>query len=596
MTAIANDLESGFEILWYKIESVLGRGGFGITYLATDTNLGQLVAIKEYLPHDFASRSGDSTVQPASVEQNDMYVWGLERFMSEAQTLAKFKHKNIVRVLSVFKHNNTGYMVMEYEEGEDLSVVYKSGKKLSQDDLEKIYYPIMAGLASVHKEGFIHRDIKPANIFIRKDGSPVLIDFGAARQAVGNKTQALTAMLSVGYAPFEQYNDASGRQGPWTDIYAIGASMYQGITGRKPMESTVRGMALLHLDPDPYEALSQSALEGYSYDFLRAIDQALKLQITERPQNLEEFLAELKGEIHLAELPPKKPEPKFDETLIRPVDRGFKGQEIKHEQEDIQTEVSKTDVDEKPAAEVSQAKKSDLKSGYKNILIIGLSLLLLIVVTFFLWPEKTPEHIRQQKIEALLQEAESLIENEKYYSNEGDSAFERYSRVLKLQPDNVNANTGINNVAQHYLTQAVQYISHQKLTEARTSIEIVSSIDADFPGLSEVQAKLKTNQNQLKKSQQVFVFMEKAREALSKKDFYQPLESSALSYFNKVLNVEPENLEAAQGVKQIADKISLDINDNLNTGNYKTAQSLFILAEHFNPQTKVLTNSVLIYR
>ncbi len=320
VNAVARDLCSGFNILWYQIESVLGRGGFGITYLARDKNLGQLVAIKEYLPFAFAARSGDSTVQPISAEKQDIFSLGLERFMSEAQMLAKFKHPSIVRVLSVFKHNNTGYMVMEYEQGETLSGVYKRKKKLKQHELEDIFYPIIDGLSFVHKAGFIHRDIKPSNIYIRSDGSPVLIDFGSARQAIDSVTKSLTSMFSVGYTPFEQYHHSSDKQGPWTDVYALSATMYQGITGEKPQESTIRGMALLHHEPDPYKPLSKPGIEPYipaflksidgalgteSYApaFLNTIDRALMLRIYDRPQTLDDFLGMLKGDIGLSDLP-----------------------------------------------------------------------------------------------------------------------------------------------------------------------------------------------------------------------------------------------------------------------------------------------------
>jgi serine/threonine protein kinase/tetratricopeptide (TPR) repeat protein len=303
VNAVARDLCSGFKILWYQIESVLGRGGFGITYLARDKNLGQLVAIKEYLPFAFAARSGDSTVQPISAEKQKIFSIGLKRFMSEAQMLAKFKHPNIVRVLSVFKHNNTGYMVMEYERGETLSGIYKRKKKLKQRELEDIFYPIIDGLSCVHKAGFIHRDIKPSNIYIRSDGSPVLIDFGAARQAIDPITKPLTSMFSVGYTPFEQYHHSSDKQGAWTDIYALCATMYQGITGEKPQESTIRGMALLHHEPDPYKPLSRLGIKSYTPAFLQTIDRALMLRIYDRPQTLDDFLGMLKGDIGLSDLP-----------------------------------------------------------------------------------------------------------------------------------------------------------------------------------------------------------------------------------------------------------------------------------------------------
>ena len=200
-----NALQPGYEVLWYRIERILGQGGFGITYLAYDTNLDQHVAIKEYLPIELAVREGDDSVHPVSENHDDNYRWGLERFISEARTLAKFNHPNIVRVLSVFEQNNTAYMPMRYEEGKSLQERLPRRGTLEEDQLMKILLPVLGGLRLVHGAGFIHRDIKPANIFIRDDGSPVLLDFGSARQALGHETKTLTSLVSPGYAPFEQY-------------------------------------------------------------------------------------------------------------------------------------------------------------------------------------------------------------------------------------------------------------------------------------------------------------------------------------------------------------------------------------------------------
>ena len=177
-----NTLPPGYLLHWYEIIDVIGRGGFGITYLARDKNLDMLVAIKEYLPEDFANRKDNSTVQPKTGQQAELYDWGLERFVTEARILAKFTHPNIVRVLSVFEQNNTAYMVMEYAQGEDLSTVYKRRRKenqlLDEHEYLDIFIPICDGLSLVHNEGFIHRDIKPANIYICHDsrfwlGSPI---------------------------------------------------------------------------------------------------------------------------------------------------------------------------------------------------------------------------------------------------------------------------------------------------------------------------------------------------------------------------------------------------------------------------------------
>ena len=218
-------LQKGDMLNWYRVERILGQGGFGVIYLATDTNLDFLVAIKEYIPNDIAKRTHDSHVHPITEEHDGMYQWGLDRFLKEARNLVKFKHPNIVRVMSVFQENNTAYMVMEFEEGEELRTYLKKPGVVTEKRLKELIVPISQGLTEVHRHGFIHRDIKPANILVRRDGTPVLLDFGSARNASRVTKHALTALVSVGYAPMEQYNgdeDASDQQGPWTDIYALG--------------------------------------------------------------------------------------------------------------------------------------------------------------------------------------------------------------------------------------------------------------------------------------------------------------------------------------------------------------------------------------
>jgi len=292
-----NALNKDDMLLWYEIKSILGQGGFGITYLAKDTNLDQMVAIKEYLPTEFSTRDASSTVQPISEKHTEIFDWGKQRFMDEAKTLAQFKHSNIVRVQSFFESNNTGYMVMEYEEGTDFSVLIKAGEDFDEARLLKIVIPILDGLEIVHKNGFIHRDIKPQNIFIRKDGSPVLIDFGSARQAIGGQTRTLTSLVTPGYAPFEQYHEAEGKQGPWTDIYSLGATLYCAITGKAPVESLKRGMARLEHNTDAYLNLTDLRAEKYSEHFLKAIDHALQFSEKDRPASVSEWKKMLLGEI-----------------------------------------------------------------------------------------------------------------------------------------------------------------------------------------------------------------------------------------------------------------------------------------------------------
>jgi serine/threonine protein kinase len=281
-------LPEGYRLHWYEIDSILGQGGFGITYLARDSNLDQLVAIKEFLPSDLAVRTQDSAVHPLSGAHTDTYGWGLNRFLTEARTLAKFRHPNIVRVMSVFEANNTAYMVMEYERGESFENMLKFKQVTGEPALKKILLHLLDGLELVHDAGFIHRDIKPSNVYLREDGVPVLLDFGSARLALGVETRTLTSLVSPGYAPFEQYNATreSDKQGPWTDIYALGATMYRAVTGRGPTDAAARADLLLDEQRDPFQPCAEMQLENYSQEFLHAIDRALAFPPGERPQSV----------------------------------------------------------------------------------------------------------------------------------------------------------------------------------------------------------------------------------------------------------------------------------------------------------------------
>ncbi len=289
-------LSIGEMLNWYRVERVLGRGGFGVIYLATDTNLDHPVAIKEYIPTGLARRAGDTAVEPLTQQHGDLYRWGLERFIREARNLVRFKHPNIVRVMSVFQQNNTAYMVMEFEEGENLRVYLEAEGRRREARLKSLIAPICEGLTEVHRHGFIHRDIKPANILIRPDGSPVVLDFGSARDVSSTGGEALTALVTVGYAPLEQYDDNDDeQQGPWTDIYALGGVLYYAIGGSDPVDSARRGSALLNGGRDPQIPATVLGRGRYSEDFLEAIDWALSFRIADRPQTLADWLPALLG-------------------------------------------------------------------------------------------------------------------------------------------------------------------------------------------------------------------------------------------------------------------------------------------------------------
>jgi serine/threonine protein kinase len=279
-------LPTGTRVDHYIVREVLGAGGFGITYLAEHEALGKQYAIKEYFPNAYSYRQG-RTVRPTSTNEGT-YKWGLERFVSEARSLAKFKHPAIVDVTSIFEANGTAYIVLGYEPGLDLGNWLKQlGRPPTQEELDRLLTPLLSALDEVHRHHMMHRDISPDNLLIRDDGRPVLIDFGSARESIRGRARALSAIVKHGYSPPEQYTSRPELQGPWTDIYALSATLYRAISGKLPAEATER---LLRDDLVPLSRLARAA---YRPGFLDAIGRGLRMQVEERPQSIVEWREQL---------------------------------------------------------------------------------------------------------------------------------------------------------------------------------------------------------------------------------------------------------------------------------------------------------------
>jgi len=282
-------LAKGTELGGYRIGEVLGSGGYGITYKAEEIALNRTVAIKEYLPNTFARRASDGlTVKPREAKQQELFNWGLDRFRQEAETLVSLRHPNIVRVLRYFAANETAYIVMVYERGASLGERLRGGATMPEKEIEALIEPLLGGIELVHKAGFLHRDIKPDNIYLRDDGTPVLLDFGAARQAIGARTQSITSIVSPGYSPFEQYGKAVGEQGPWTDIYALGATLYRCVSGARPPAALDRVGGKGAMPP-----ASEAGNGRYKPALLAAIDRALAVRAEDRPQDIAAWRAVL---------------------------------------------------------------------------------------------------------------------------------------------------------------------------------------------------------------------------------------------------------------------------------------------------------------
>lgn len=294
----ANALPVGCMLDEYRIDSILGAGGFGVTYKALDTHLDTWVAIKEYFPVEWSFRDSDGvTVYPntqgdASGSGGELsdYRWGLERFLDEARVLARIQHPYVVRVKRYFQAHGTAYIVMDYEEGQPLSMILREEEKLNEEEVRGLLEDVLPALRAVHEQGYLHRDIKPSNLYVRaSDHRVILIDFGAARQAVGRHSQSVTSLVTPGYSPPEQYTTRNDRYGAWTDIYALGAVLYRCITGHTPTDAADR------LLDDSLEPAVKVGAGRYSTNLLRVIDRMLAVRPDQRFSTVVEAQAALAG-------------------------------------------------------------------------------------------------------------------------------------------------------------------------------------------------------------------------------------------------------------------------------------------------------------
>ena len=281
----AHVLPLGTRLHEFEIIDLVGEGGFGIVYLARDCVLERKVALKEYLPSALASRGPGMTVAPTSSGSSETFQIGLRSFINEARMLAQFDHPALVKVYRFWEANGTAYMVMPYYEGITLKEALQSAETPPDEfRLKQLLAQLLDALEVLHRANALHRDIAPDNILILPDGNAVLLDFGAARRVITDRTQNFTAILKPGYAPIEQYAESpSMKQGPWTDLYALAGVVYFAITGEKPAPAVARTIA------DPLVPFHQAGSGRYRSEFLSALDRALAVKPADRPQSVAEF-------------------------------------------------------------------------------------------------------------------------------------------------------------------------------------------------------------------------------------------------------------------------------------------------------------------
>ncbi len=611
-----NSLQAGYRLHWYVIKRILGQGGFGITYLAEDTNLNQQVAIKEYLPIELAVREQDASIYPVSGKHGEQFSWGLDRFMSEAQTLAQFKHPNIVRVLTVFPENNTAYMVMEYEKGQAMHELLQEKKILTESELSKIYLPVLDGLEQVHNAGFIHRDIKPPNIFIRADGSPVLLDFGSARQSLGEKTHTLTSMVSPGFAPFEQYVSKSDKQGPWTDIYGLAATLYRSVTGRSPAEAMDRSEALLHTHRDSFVGAAEISPEGYSRAFLAAIDHALAFRSEDRPQSIYQWRAELTqtsagsqyseaetiqalpatdlsaenvGSPTTAKITMMVDEPAGESSENTAKDKPLRwyrkplqviavvfgilllliilDESGKQGKEDKSTVVGETVSGQRDAArdEIDKFPDSPLSETKGSAPLAGAS--------------DSPVNIAQ-----LLQGAAEDISALRLTSPAGNNALDKYRQVLTREPDNKAALAGMDNIAGKYVEMAQKALQDGNAQHAALYLDKASRLNsrhAEIPALKKAIAEHQHSTASADRRENDSL-PAKAGNVISSSD------RRKLARLQRQLARDPDNRKAKQALLRLGSKYEALVEKAIKNRQYDLAESYVKAAIKFSPDSKKL--------
>ena len=491
-------LPQGTRVQDFEFHRVLGHGGFGITYLGWNIALDIPVAIKEYLPADLAMREQDMSVLPKSSGDEADFHWGLDRFLDEARVMARFKHPNIVQVQHFFQAHGTAYIVMEYVEGETLADLLKRRGTLTESELKHILLPLLAGLIDVHEAGILHRDIKPGNILLRAaDGSPVLVDFGAARQAVGARSRSVTAVLTPGYAPIEQYS-SRGHQGPWTDMYAMGGVCYQALTGKVPDEAMDR------IRQDPLIPITEVAKGKATDSFLFAIDWSLRVEEADRPQGIRIWRAALLGEEAVPEPEPvtagtptqQKPKPykkinaptrwllAFGMLLLIGAGawwgiqeyRGLLGRStgdvpVVTEREALveapgetqqESEAGKTGETMASVEETLPSDKEDAEQPASKE------------------PALSAE---EAEVARLLAAAEADLKARRLTSPAGNNAWDRYQQVLVIDPANSEAVDGTEQVIGSYMELFGTAVEQEDFDQANSYLERIREFHPDSPSL-----------------------------------------------------------------------------------------------------------------
>lgn len=483
----------------YLIGKPLGQGGFGITYVGLDKWLQKKVAIKEYLPSALATRDFLTSFIIPVKKQEDAFNKGLQLFIHEARHLAKFNHPNIVRVINFFEENQTGYMVMEYLEGDSPeSILTQTGGRLPVAQALAIILPILDALTEVHAQHLYHCDISAQNLRILTTGVPILIDFGAARHIIGEQSRSLTVVLKHGYSPLEQYS-GKGKIGPWTDIYACGALLYLMITGNLPPAATDR------FGEDTLIAPINLPNVDISPVLNDAIIRALGIKLEDRFQTVPEFKAALEGKLTVTPPP-----------ILLPVPTP-------------------------PRQVVSRSSKR----------LTAIMVLVMVSIGLFFYFNKNTVPVTHPPF--LLDKAQTQWASGKLTAPPGDNVYETYQIILKVEPDNTLAKTGLLKLAEHFYNLARLAQERGQTTNSLEQVKLGLQVMPTHVKLLTLEQELMTS---VTAQQQVQARVQQVQQQLDQAAHYLATAQLEAAYrvYQEVLATAPDNQQARAGLQQLAEK------------------------------------------
>jgi len=584
----------------YVAGRVLGDpGGFGITYLGFDRLQEERVAIKEYMPRELAGRDTNGrSVVPHSGKGDEEFEYGKDQFLGEARTQAQFDHANIAGVRDFFETNGTAYLVMDYYEGKTLKQYLSEQPegRMDPENATEVMLRVLDGLQEVHVEGYLHRDVKPSNIYLTREGRPILIDFGAARQAIGERSRSLSVVMTEGYAPYEQYR-REGNQGPWTDVYGCGATLYRMVTGKKPPSAADR------IVEDTLEAPSEVNVE-VPEGLGQVVEKALAPGNKERHKTAEAFQERLQGSL-------KESFGEPSETTS--AERGETGPDIVSRPGEEDSPES-TDEESKSSEEAKSSGKKKRRTAHPRRrrrgsskwtaiaagLVVAASVLGVAAMVLYPAGEEGEEQVTKPtasdgqsssptggnagssdestapsddspKTDQLLEKARSHLQTGRLTEPEGASALSAVQVTLEREPGSEEAQRLLDQIAGRLAEKGDSAQEEGELSAAvdfyRRSLQVQERPD--------VREKLETVESRIDEQAQHVQLIIEARSVLRGSSPSPSELKEAASKLQKVLDLDPSDGQARGLLEQVADRLAAKGEKAKNEGNLEAAASLY---------------------